>query len=216
MIGILAYGSLISHPGHEIESILDHVIPDVMTPFAVEYARRSRSRANAPTLVPVPTGCGAPVKAVVLVLREGTSTQDALNALYRRELHREGDLKEKYNDQAQRKKRDALVIESIQNQFGLSVIYYTALKPNFTEILDAERTLEEKAELLALAAIGSVTQETYAKGLDGIQYLVDNIEAGVITALTEPYKQAILKKVRTTPNLSQARRLVTLEIGTIV
>ena len=43
MIGILAYGSLITHPGHEIESVLDHVIPDVLTPFPVEYARHSRA-----------------------------------------------------------------------------------------------------------------------------------------------------------------------------
>ncbi len=205
MIGILAYGSLISHPGHEIESVLDHVIPDVLTPFPVEYARRSQSRAGAPTLVPVPVGCGSPVKAVVLVLKKYTHKKKAQNFLYRREIHREGDLKVIYDDQAQRQKRDALVIESIQNQFGLSVIYYTALKPNFTEILDANRSREKKAELLAQAAIGSVTQETYAKGLDGIQYLADNMAAGVVTPLTEAYTQAILKKVENAANLAEAR-----------
>jgi cation transport regulator ChaC len=124
MIGILAYGSLITHPGPEIESVLDHVIPDVLTPFPVEYARCSQSRAGAPTLVPVPPEYGAPVKAVVLVLRDGTLEQEPLNALYRREIHHEGDLKVIYDDQAQRQKRDALVIESIKNQFGLSVVYY--------------------------------------------------------------------------------------------
>lgn len=215
MIGILAYGSLITHPGHEIESVVDHVISDVMTPFPVEYARCSRSRAGAPTLIPVPPECGGPVKAVVLVLREGTLEQEALNALFRREIHREGDLKVIYDDQTQRKKRDALVIESIKNQFGLSVVYYTTLKSNFTEILDAKRTQEEKAELLAQAAIDNITQETYARGMDGIQYLADNIEAGVITALTEPYKQAILKKVGATPTLSQARWFIAQERGII-
>ncbi len=215
MIGILAYGSLISHPGHEIESVLDHVIPDVLTPFPVEYARRSQSRAGAPTLVPVPVGCGSPVKAVVLVLKKYTHKKKAQNFLYRRELHREGDLKVIYEDQAQRQKRDALVIESMQNQFGLSVIYYTALKPNFTEILDAKRTQEQKAELLALAAIDSVTQETYAKGMDGIQYLADNIEASVVTVLTEPYAQAILNKVRNVSNLGQAHKLIAQQKGII-
>ena len=205
MIGILAYGSLISHPGHEIESVLDHVIPDVLTPFPVEYARRSQSRAGAPTLVPVPVGCGSPVKAVVLVLKKYTHKKKAQNFLYRREIHREGDLKVIYDDQAQRQKRDALVIETMKNQFGLSVIYYTALKPNFTEILDANRSREKKAELLAQAAIGSVTQETYAKGLDGIQYLADNMAAGVVTPLTEAYTQAILKKVENAANLAEAR-----------
>jgi len=215
MIGILAYGSLITHTGREIESVLDHVIPDVLTPFPVEYARRSRSRAGAPTLVPVPAGCGTPMNAVVLVLKKYTRKKKALNFLYRREVHREGDLKVIYEDQAQRQKRDALVIESMQNQFGLSVIYYTALKPNFTEILDAKRTQEQKAELLALAAIDSVTQETYAKGMDGIQYLADNIEASVVTVLTEPYAQAILNKVRNVSNLGQAHKLIAQQKGII-
>lgn len=208
MIGILAYGSLITHPGQEIESVLDHVIPDVMTPFPVEYARRSRSRAGAPTLVPVSAGCGSSVNAVVLVLKKYTRKKKALNFLYRRELHQEGDLKVIYDDQAQRQKRDALVIESMKNQFGLSVIYYTALKPNFTEILDAKLTQEKKAELLVRAAIDSVTQETFAKGMDGIQYLADNIEAGVVTTLTEPYAQAILEKAGNAPNLDQARLFI--------
>ena len=208
MIGLFAYGSLITHPGREIESILDHVIPDVMTSFPVEFARKSGTRAGAPTLVPVPIGGGTPVKAVVLVLKKYTRKKKAQNFLYRRELHQEGDLKVIYDDQVQRQKRDALVIETMKNQFGLSVIYYTALKPNFTEILDAKRTLEEKAELLAQAAIDSLTQETYAKEMDGIQYLADNIEAGVVTALTEVYAQAILNKVGNVSNLGQTRRLI--------
>lgn len=211
MIGILAYGSLITHPGYEIESVLDHVISDVLTPFPVEYARRSQSRAGAPTLVPFPAGCGAPVKAVVLVLKKYTRKKKAQNFLYRRELHQEGNLKVIYDDQVQRQKRDALVIESTQNQFGLSVIYYTALKPNFIEILDTERTQEEKAALLAQAAIDSITHETFDKRLDGIQYLADNINAGVVTALTEPYAQAILEKGGNAPNLDQARLFIPLE-----
>ena len=213
MIGILAYGSLITHPGQEIASVLDHVIPDVMTPFPVEYARKSGTRAGAPTLVPVPIGCGTPVKAVVLVLKKYTRKKKAQNFLYRRELHKEGDPKVFYDDQVQRQKRDALVIETMKNQFGLSVIYYTALKPNFTEILDTKLTQEQKAELLARAAIDSLTQETYAKEMDGIQYLADNIEAGVVTVLTEVYAQAILSKVGIVSNLGQARKLIAQKKG---
>lgn len=213
MIGILAYGSLITHPGHEIESVLDHVIPDVMTPFPVEYARKSGTRAGAPTLVPVPIGCGTPVKAVVLVLKKYTRKKKVQNFLYRRELHQEGDLKVIYDDQVQRQKRDALVIESMKNQFGLSVIFYTALKPNFTEILDANRTQEDKAELLAQEAIDSLTQETLEKGLDGIQYLVDNIDAGVRTALTESYCQVLLDKARDAHDLRQARKIIAQKKG---
>jgi hypothetical protein len=215
MIGLFAYGSLITHPGHEIESVLDHVIPDVMTPFPVEYARRSQSRAGAPTLVPVPTGCGASVKAVVLVLKQYTRKKKAQNFLYRRELHQEGDLEVIYDDQVQRQKRDAMVIETMKNQFGLSVIYYTALKPNFTEILDTKLTQEQKAELLVRAAIDSVTQGTYAKEMDGLQYLADNIEAGVVTVLTEVYAQAILSKVGIVSNLGQASGLIAQQKGII-
>ena len=213
MIGILAYGSLITHPGSEIESVRDHVIPDVLTPFPVEYARRSQSRVGAPTLVCVPGGCGAPVRAAVLVLREGTTDQKAVDMLYRRELHQEGDLKVIYDDQAQRQKRDALVIESIKNRFGLSVIYFTALTPTFTEILDVKRTQEEKAELLAQAAMDSLIPETYAKGLDGIRYLADNIDVGVVTALTGTYCQAVLDKTGNAHDLRQARIFIAQKKG---
>jgi hypothetical protein len=216
MIGILAYGSLITHPGHELESVLDHEIPDVMTPFPVEYARRSRSRADAPTLVPVPAGCGTPVKAAVLVLKKYTRKKKALNFLYRRELHREGDLKVFYDDQAQRQKKDALVIENLKNQYGLKLVYYTAPKPNFEQILDSNIVQEEKAALLAQAAIDSITRETFDKGLDGIQYLADNIDAGVSTALTEAYAQAILQKAGNAPNLNLARRVIAQQKGIIV
>jgi hypothetical protein len=215
MIGILAYGSLITHPGHEIESVLDRVIPDVLTPFPVEYARRSQSRAGTPTLVPVPTGCGASVKAVVLVLKKYTRKKKALNFLYRREIHREGDLTVNYDDQAQRQKKDALVIENLKNQYGLKLVYYATLKPNFGQILDSNIPQEEKATLLTRAAIDSITHETFDKGLDGIQYLVDNIDAGVVTALTETYAQAILEKAGNAPNLDQARWFIAKQKGVI-
>jgi len=187
----------------------------VQTPFPVEYARRSQSRAGAPTLVPMPTGCGASVKAVVLVLKKYTRKKKAMNFLYRRELHREGDLKVFYDDQSQRKKRDALIIESLKNHCGLTVVYYAALKPTFIKILDDNPSQDEKADVLAEAAIASVTQETYKKELDGMQYLADNIEAGVITELTEDYRQALLEKVVSASNLHEARLIIAQERGYI-
>jgi len=53
-----------------------------------------------------------------------------------------------------------------------------------------------------------ITYEIFDKGLDGIQYLVDHIDAGVSLVLTEIYTQAILKKVGNVPNLGQTRRLI--------
>jgi len=163
----------------------------------------------------VPAGCGSPVKAVVLVLKKYTLKKKAQNFLYRRELHREGDLKVFYDDQVQRKKRDALIIESIKNQYGLSIVYYTKLNANFLEILDPNRTEKVKAALLAQAAIDSITHETFVKGLDGIQYLADNIDSGVVTVLTEPYAQAILEKAGNAPNLNLARRFIAQQKGII-
>lgn len=108
MIDILAYGSLITHPGREIESVLDYVIPDVLTLFPVGYARRSQSLAGVPTLVPL---------------------------------------------------------------------------------------------------------ETYEKGLAGLKYLRDNIEDGVMTSLTEAYRQAVVEKAGNSTDLDQARIYFALEKG---
>ena len=56
MIGVLAYGSLITDPGSELVAITLAVTKDVLTPFSVEFARKSRKRCGAPTLVPVDHG----------------------------------------------------------------------------------------------------------------------------------------------------------------
>ena len=50
-IGILAYGSLIDEPGLEIEQLIIHRI-NCLTPFKVEYARKSGTRGDGPTLIP--------------------------------------------------------------------------------------------------------------------------------------------------------------------
>ena len=68
LIGILAYGSLGDDPGAEIGSLVAERIGGVRTPFRVEFARQSRTRGGAPTLVPVSEG-GASVEAKVLVLK---------------------------------------------------------------------------------------------------------------------------------------------------
>jgi hypothetical protein len=60
-VGILAYGSLIGNPGSEIEKATRKAVSGVKTPFRVEFARGSRGRGGAPTLVPVESGgCEVP------------------------------------------------------------------------------------------------------------------------------------------------------------
>jgi len=61
--GIFAFGSLITDPEPELQPNIALRIK-VKTPFPVEYARISRTRGGAPTLVP--HECGAPVLAEVL------------------------------------------------------------------------------------------------------------------------------------------------------
>ena len=214
MIGILAYGSLIDNPGSDLDRLIIEKRP-CETPFSVEYARRSKSRENAPTLVPVPDGCGEPVKGVILVLRAETIPQVAKKALFRRELHKENDETAVYDDAVQRAKKDAIVIETILHFHGFGEVYYTVPKVNFHEILDASRPQEEKARLLAQAAIDSLTQDTFTKGLDGIQYLHDNIQAGILTPLTEPYRQAILTLAGNAPDLLTAREILARQKGII-
>lgn len=213
MIGILAYGSLISHPGAEIEETLVSVIRNVLTPFPVEYARLSKSRAGAPTLVPVPQGLGEPVNGAILVLRASVDEPTAENILYRRELHKVGDSNFTYDDQAQRKKDDGLVIEKIPAFMGLDLVLYTSLKPNFAEILEPQFSPQDKADFLARAAIASLTLETYLNGTDGIQYLMDNLQMEIKTALTEGYVAAVLRQAGGFADLAQVRSAIAREKG---
>lgn len=57
-IGILAFGSIINEPGEELAAAVTRRI-EVETPVAVEFARSSRTRDGAPTLVPVNRGAAA-------------------------------------------------------------------------------------------------------------------------------------------------------------
>ena len=78
-VGILAYGSLISDPGREIEEAIIGVIDGVATPFNVEFARSSKKRGGAPTLVPVDDG--EPVTAKLFILN--VNDIEAADRLYR-------------------------------------------------------------------------------------------------------------------------------------
>jgi len=66
-VGILAYGSLIADPGPEIEpAIVDRIKCE--TPFKVEFARTSKRRAGAPTLVPYKAGGQVSSELLVVAL----------------------------------------------------------------------------------------------------------------------------------------------------
>jgi len=191
MIGILAYGSLIADPGWEILEQTGSLIRSVETPFPVEYARQSKTRANAPTLVPVPFGKGDPVQAAVIVLKKEFLLQQAMDILYRREIHRISDTSKVYREPDSLDTVKMRIVQ-LSNFTGLNTVLYTKFPANFQQILDDKYDNHQKSGLLCVAACESLTEKTFHTCQDGIHYLNAAIHSGVKTRLTELYAQAIL------------------------
>lgn len=184
-IGILAYGSLISDPGVEIYPLVIRRI-QTTTPFPVEYARLSRTRGESPTVVPFTAG--KPVKAVVLVLSEAVSIDEARNLLWRRETRKEGSGRV-YHEEAS---PSAVVIRDTPGFCGLGHVLYT-------DFNSSGKIQQPNAYELAKAAIASV--EKAPPGKDGISYLMSLIKAGVETTLTPEYvTQVLAQTYRTSLN----------------
>ncbi len=165
-VGVLAFGSLIWDPGCLKPRIQDSI--KVQTPWPVEYARKSKTRGYAPTLVRFEDS--RPVAAQILVL--DTCCLDTARGLV---ACREGCSP----------CRIAICEELTDEHTELSAVFYTALGANIDPVAGAE---------LARLAIDSCAK-VQAKGQpckNGIHYLRKNIEHGVVTALTCEYKQAIL------------------------
>jgi hypothetical protein len=180
-IGILAFGSLISDPGPELESkiILRLKTP---TPFPVEYGRYSgKTRGGAPTLVP--HNAGGPVEAEILVLDDSVSPSDAADILWRRETRKVGS-SEEYSEGTS---VNSVLVKHATDPC-VSDILYTDFRP--------EGKIERpNAEELAKRAILSV--KSAADGKDGISYLMANVAAGIRTPLTPAYEAEILRQTNT-------------------
>lgn len=181
-IGILAYGSLINNPGQELEPLIINKL-ECVTPFKVEYARKSRKRGYGPTLIPYEAK-GRKVKAQVLILKNDTVLEDAISMLYRREIGTT-DRSKKYQPKANLT-RNTTQVEIIENFLGVKKILFTKLGCNlddgFTE------------DTLANLAIESILSDAGKEERDGCRYLLQNINNGIITEYTEQYLQAILMK----------------------
>lgn len=180
-IAILAYGSLIWNPKKEIEQ---HTLTkiDCNTPFNVEYARKSSSRGDAPTLVPVVHG-GSHVKAKLLVLNKDVSLRQAKDMLWKRETHKSGSGKT-YNPPAI-PGPNTVIIEQLENFHNIDTVLYTKIGSNLDN-----PTPQRLAEL----AIESVKK---CKDKNGIRYLYKNKENEIITPLTEEYERKILEITKT-------------------
>jgi hypothetical protein len=181
-LGILAFGSLINRPGREIEQAIVARKTGIRTPFGIEFARTSRTRAGAPTLVPVDSG-GGQVLAHILVV--DLSEQEAKDRLWRRETDRVGQ-RGHYIDR-RNPGVDTLIIDRFDNLGGVALVLAARFPANITPL---------SAEVLATLAIKSA--EELADGGDGISYLLDAKRNGIVTPLSASFEQEILRRMKTT------------------
>ena len=182
-IGILAYGSLITDSGKEIEPlIIDRI--NCKTPFKVEFARTSKSRNGAPTLIPYDTG--NEVNAVILVLENSTDLAYAKSILYRRERHifDDKDYVEITNPTI-----NEIQVKCISEFENVKTIIYTSIGKN----IEGELTAEKLSQL----AIKSILSKAGEVKEDGIRYLNDSIKNSITTALSKDYEQSILDYTET-------------------
>ncbi len=179
VIGILAYGSLIEDPGEPIIQLLVKRI-DTVTPFSVEYARTSKTRGNAPTLIPFDSG--AQVKAQILVLRAETSVQVASNILYQRETRQTARNYERPNETDIT--NNTVLIEILTNFENIQTVLYTRLGSNVPDLT---------ATNLATNAIASAEGKAGETRKDGISYLINANRNGIKTSLSSNYEEEILR-----------------------
>jgi cation transport regulator ChaC len=183
-IGILAYGSLIDDPGKELEPLIRERIPNVQTPFSVEFARSSSSRDGAPTLVPVEDG-GAQVQGVIIVLDPRVEVRRAEDLLWRRETKNE--CSDEQYDPSANPGPNTVVVKHLQNLANVETVLFTKIGANVKN-----RTPEHLADL----AICSARKEAGAKRMDGISYLISIKKQRIQTPLLPDYEAAILQKTK--------------------
>ena len=183
-VGILAYGSLIDDPGCEIKAVISSRREGVQTTFNIEFARLSSTRGGAPTLVPVEEG-GAPVKAVILVLKETVSLDEAKDMLWRRETSNIGTDKRYIHPASSG--QDTVFVEQFNDFGGILSVIYTRIAANISPLT---------APKLAEFAIQSAASAHGAEKRDGISYLISTKRNGIVTPLSVAYEKEILEKTR--------------------
>ena len=186
-VGILAYGSLIRDPGVEIEPLITERIP-VETPFAVEFAKPSKRRGGAPTVVP--HHLGQRVVSEILVLNDGVSLPEGRSLLWRRERRIEGSGLQ-YSPGTT---PNSVLVKEVSRFHGVDHVLYTDF-PEEGKIANPE------ARTLALKAVGSVKDAPL--GTDGISYLMQVRESGAVTPLTPQYN-AEIRRLTEADSLLQA------------
>ena len=185
-LGILAYGSLIYDQGYEILEVTTNSPIKCETPFNVEYARKSKTRGYAPTLIPVNNG-GSKVNAVILVLKDEIDVESAKSILARREKRdygRTAIYKETVNPGV-----NQLVIKTLMNFMKVETVLYTSFGSNIDQPITGE--------ILADLAIQSILSEAGRDERDGVRYLLAAKLNEITTVLSEEYENQILSKTET-------------------
>lgn len=207
--GILAYGSLISDPDVEIENKWNasgrKIIDEVCTPFNVEFARSSKGRGGAPTLVPY--NGGKPVVGKVLVM--DLPKLKGIDILYRREINKVGKNKfiyprdrERNDYPANYKNWNFSISKDDENTFVHCLTNFEGLgRVAFAQL--AANIVDPTPEHLACLAIISVIKERnynlerndakHDSERDGISYLINAKSYGIVTELSPRYEQKILE-----------------------
>jgi Histidine kinase-, DNA gyrase B-, and HSP90-like ATPase len=177
-VGILAYGSLNADAGEELTPLIQRRIEGVMTPFGVEFARRSDSRDGAPTLAPVDSA-GSPVQAALLIMRPGVTVEDARNMLWRREIHAVIGSKSRYAEE-----NGELKIHELVGFEKIGHVLYVAPRANINPL---------NVTTLAALAVESAKRGAGKRREDGISYLIGIKKNGAATPLMPDYESAILQ-----------------------
>lgn len=185
-IGILAYGSLIDDPGRELSPFILEKI-SCITPFKVEYARKSGTRSFAPTLIPS-MEFGKKVNARLLVLNNDLDINEAKSMLWRRETGQIGTEKKYYHTDSPSKNK--VQIKTIENFHNIQNVLYTYIGRNIDEEITADR--------LSDLAIQSILDEAGSRRKDGVRYLLSNNLNGITTEFSSDYEKEILRKINTT------------------
>ena len=180
-LGILAFGSLLSNPGKEISRHIVERIP-YTTPFRLEYVMCSTLQGDPPTLGRWQGG--KRVQTFILLL-DIDATEKGL-AMAKEILRKQvgGSISVKWDERS----RD------------FRTLIYHSLRPKGIALPPSPRKL---ARLAVRSVV--VCKEMGVPQRNGIRYLLNNIENGIITPLTEEYKKEILLVTRT-ETLEEAKR----------
>lgn len=216
--GILAYGSVISDPGWEILKKLISSkggIIDTFTPFRVEFARSSRTRGGAPTLVPFENG--KRVRCKIFAMGDNVYEDEAADILYRREIHAVGEMNKTYtepsgtepNKKVRRKvlgpfsadggfdfgilKKNKTFIGRLTDFAGLGNVLFPILASNIEPL-----TVERLACLAVVSVHGcNLEANSCDSNRDGISYLINAKQHGIVTRLSPEYEKEILRVTQT-------------------